>query len=73
MKNPWDATAEGIYDFYDDPIAAEAEAVAGYHAAMQDYAEACMAEDQAAEQAAADEVKKQYVAEKKSKRKSFYS
>lgn len=44
-----EALAESTeYDLYDDPIAAEAEAVAGYHAAMQDYAENCMADQIAA-------------------------
>ena len=49
LEDEDEARAESAeYDLYDDPIAAEAEAVAGYHSAMQDYAENCMADQIAA-------------------------
>lgn len=48
MKTPWDATSDGIYDPHDDPIAAEADAEAAYHASMEDEVAYHMAEDLAA-------------------------
>ena len=60
MKNPWDSTTEGIYDWQDDPIAAYADEGAAYRKAMQEAMEAEAAYHMAEELAAIEAEAKYY-------------
>ena len=62
MKNPWDATAEGIYNPCDDPIAAESAAEANERAAHHTSIEA-EAADYIAEELAAMKAEAKYYAD----------